>query len=412
MFNNGRSRLGNGRKYRLDMRNSIEIAQELSGRIDAYNAETGAEARARLSAEIRALTEELRNAQSVEAARRMMASSKPDVTPEEKEVRSFSIAKALREGLRGGLTGLESEMCEEARREFQACGRSLEGIGIPSIVLRYTYANSVTAAEGAEFKAVTQWSYIEALRANLVASKVGVRYLSGLQGNVRMVRGGGTAASWLDEEAAATMQKPGFASTDLTPHRLQVLTGYTQDLLRQSALPVEDLIWDDISKAHAAALDAAVFSGSGSSGQPLGIAAATGVNAVNIGSALTYAKLVELETAMAAQNGLYGDISIVTTPAVYGAMKTTPQVNGYPLYLAQDGKANGYNVEVTSGVASGKVIMGNFSEAVIGQWGGLDLIVDPYASKDKAVVEVTAYAYHDVAVRQPKAFAVGTISGS
>ena len=41
---------------------------------------------------------------------------------------------------------------------------------------------------------------------------------------------------------------------------------------------------------------------------------------------------------------------------------------------------------------------------LVPQWGGLDFLVDPYSQKAKAVIEVTAIAYHDVCVRRPEAF--------
>ena len=58
----------------------------------------------------------------------------------------------------------------------------------------------------------------------------------------------------------------------------------------------------------------------------------------------------------------------------------------------------------SSGVCSA-MIFGNFNELLIGQWGGLDMIIDPFTSKGKAIIEVSALAYHDILVRRPEAFA-------
>ena len=70
--------------------------------------------------------------------------------------------------------------------------------------------------------------------------------------------------------------------------------------------------------------------------------------------------------------------------------------------------SNSIPSNLTKGNASGicsAAIFGNFEEVLVPQWGGLDMIVDPFTPKDKRVVEVTAIAYHDVCVRRPACFA-------
>ena len=51
------------------------------------------------------------------------------------------------------------------------------------------------------------------------------------------------------------------------------------------------------------------------------------------------------------------------------------------------------------------VLFGNFADVIVGQWGGLDIIVDPYTLKKSAQVEITMNAWHDVFVRHDESFA-------
>ena len=51
------------------------------------------------------------------------------------------------------------------------------------------------------------------------------------------------------------------------------------------------------------------------------------------------------------------------------------------------------------------MLFGNFSDVIVGQWGGLDIIVDPYTLKKSAQVEITMNAWHDVFVRHDESFA-------
>lgn len=405
------------------MRKSHEIAADLNARMASLQAETDAAKREALAAEVESFTNELREAQVEEAAQRALLNQRTLSPEEKKELKRFSLAKFIREAASShGLTGFEAEMSQEAEKEMRAAGQTLAGVGIPTVLLgtrTFDNNNITTATEGKEFAAITEWSYIDALRNAMLGARLGVRYIPGMQGNARIVKGGGVTASWLAEEAAASKVKDTFSTVDMTPHRLQVLGGYTYDLLKQSALPVEQILWDELIRAHAQALDDAIFNGSGSSGQPLGILANTGIGDVaggTNGAAISWANIVALESTVGAANGLFGRLAYVTNSKVAGAMKSTPQVAGFPRYMMEDGRANGFAVEVsnsipsnlTKGSASGvcsAMIFGNFEEVLVPQWGGLDMIIDPLSQKGKGVVELCAIAYHDVCVRRPGCFA-------
>ena len=69
--------------------------------------------------------------------------------------------------------------------------------------------------------------------------------------------------------------------------------------------------------------------------------------------------------------------------------------------------SNGKKGTSQSGVLS-SMIFGNFNEVIVGGWGGLVFLIDPYSEKDKRVIEISAHAYHDVFVRRPECFAVAT----
>ena len=403
------------------MRKSHEIAADLNARMASLQAETDAAKREALAAEVESLTNELREAQVEEAAQRALLNQRTLSPEEKKELKRFSLTKFIREAAAGKLSGFEAEMNEEAGKEMRASGQTLSGVGIPTILLGtrvFDNNNITTATEGKEFAAITEWSYIEALRNAMLGARLGVRYIPGMQGNARIVKGGGVTASWLVEEGAASKVKDSFSTVEMTPHRLQILGGYTYDLLKQAALPVEQILWDELIRAHAQALDAAIFNGTGATGQPLGILATTGIGDVAggaNGAALSWANIVALESAVGAANGLFGRLAYVTNSKVSGHMKSTPQVSGYPRYLMENGRTNGFAVEVTNaipsdltkgtGTALSAMIFGNFEEVLVPQWGGLDMIVDPFSSKAKGVVEVTAIAYHDVCVRRPACFA-------
>jgi len=402
------------------MRNSNEISAELDSKMREFEGCQGEE-RKTMAENIEALTRELQDAQIDEAARKALANQRVLTPQEEKDVRRFSISKFLREAQHDNLTGLEADMAKEGEAEFKRSGinPAANSVYIPSFALRTYYdTNATDSGKGDAFKEEMFLSYEGKLRGELLAEKLGVRFINNLVGNLNIVTGGADA-SWVAEDVDASKAYPAYAKTTLSPKRLQILQGITYDLMHQNSHSVDALIMDDMVKAHAAALDAAIFAGSGSSGQPSGVMASAGntVEIAGTGGAITYAKLVEMEQAVGEDNGLLdSSLAYVSNAKVMGKLKTIQQVNGYPYYLLNDGKVNGYPFYLSNALPSNltKSTGSNLSAALFGAWsqvicatwgGGLQFIIDPYTAKKAGVLEVTAIAYHDVAVRHANAFA-------
>ena len=410
------------------MRNSNEISAELDTRMAEFESCQDVAQRKVMAESIEALTRELQDAQIDEAARKALANQRVFTPKEEKDVRKFSISKFLRQSMPGEtMDGVEADLAAEGKREFQESIKgSAEGVFLPSAFMRtYYYTNASEASPtypyGDAFIEQTALSYDGKLRGAMLGEKLGVRYINGLQGQVAIVTGGADA-SWVAEEAAASKQKPAYTKAVLSPKRLQVLQGITYDLLHQSTKDVDRLIMEDMVKAHAAALDAAIFAGSGSSGQPTGVLNNASINSIyagaddTAGAAITYAKLVQMETEVGIDNGLLDDtLAYVSNAKVQGKLKTIPQISGYPYYLMNDGKVNGYPFFMTNAIPSNATVgsssgvcssalFGPWSQVLVGGWGGLQFIVDPYTAKANGVLEISATAYHDVLVRHPAAF--------
>jgi Phage capsid family len=57
----------------------------------------------------------------------------------------------------------------------------------------------------------------------------------------------------------------------------------------------------------------------------------------------------------------------------------------------------------SSGVASA-ILFGNFQDLIIGMWGSLDLMVDPYTGSTAGTVRVVTLQDVDVAIRNVESF--------
>ena len=291
---------------------------------------------------------------------------------------------------------------------------------LPSAFLRAsTGQNYTTEADGGALVETAATRYMDALKERLVVKQLGATVISDLIGTVPFVGAGNFVGAWGAEGDEAAIEKVKFAKVALTPHRNWIAAAISKDLLRQTSLDVEQLIMNRILDRHAELIDAAAFVGTGSNGQPTGILNTTGITKVaggENGAEINWKNVVALETAINAANANRGRMAYATNAKVMGALKTTEKAEGTARFICEDGKAvNGYPVEWTNLVpatlskGTGKnlsaMVFGNWQDLVVAQWGGIDIVIDPYTSARKAEINMILNAWNDVKVVEPKSFA-------
>jgi hypothetical protein len=91
-------------------------------------------------------------------------------------------------------------------------------------------------------------------------------------------------------------------------------------------------------------------------------------------------------------------------PTNYGTLKTTEKATNTAQFVAVDDVINGYKVVVSPQLTANNYVFGNFSDLLIGMFGGLDIVVDPYSNSTSGTVRVVALQSIDTAVRHPVSF--------
>lgn len=162
-------------------------------------------------------------------------------------------------------------------------------------------------------------------------------------------------------------------------------------------------------------------SGTGGSGAPTGLFSVSSTNDITIGTdggALDWSLVVQFETETATDNALMDRLGYLTTPGVAGQLKTIKRdVAGNGFIWEGSGTSstvNGYRAMATnqmpstltkgSGSNLHGMIFGNWAELLIGQWGGVDLLVNPYTKGKEAQIEFIINAWYDIAVRHAASF--------
>jgi hypothetical protein len=334
-----------------------------------------------------------------------------------KEVRQYSVVRAIR-----ALANPSDRAAQEAARfeleasdaAARAYGQSAQGVMIPADVLGSWGKRDLNTADDNEIVATNLMAgdFIDVLRNASSVMQAGARMMPGLVGNVDIPKKtAASTAGWISTEGGASSEsEPTFGTVSLTPKTVGAFTDMTRKLILQSTPSVEALVRDDLTQAMALAIDAGALKGTGSSGQPTGIYSTSGINTdVFTGALPTWAEIVGLETLVAEDNALLGNLSYICPASLYGSLKTTAKATNQAIFAVDpDGTMNGYRTIVSNQATAGYLLFGNFSDLLIGMFGGLDLTVDPYTASTTGTVRVVALQSVDVAVRHAVSFALGT----
>lgn len=338
-----------------------------------------------------------------------------DIGMSRKEVKRYSLQRALAALMSPGdrraqeAAAFEFEVSQAAITRY---GRSAQGIMVPVDVYGLWGKRDINTSDDNELVATNLLAseFIDVLRNSASVMQAGARMLPGLVGNIAIPKKAtASAGGWISTEGgAASESEPTFSQVTLAPKTVGAFTDMTRQAILQSTPAIEQLIRDDLTQAIALAIDKGALEGSGSSGQPTGILNTVGINnPTDFAAAVpTFAEMVAMETALAEDNALMGNLAYITDAATYGGLKTKTKDSGSGMFVLENGEANGYPVIRSQQATAGNVYFGNWSDCLIGMWGGLDLTVDPYTASSSGTVRIVALQSVDVAVRHAVSFAV------
>lgn len=349
----------------------------------------------------------------------------------EKEAKQFSFMRAI-----NAMANPTDRKAQEAAKFERECsdafgskqGRSAQGFYVPvEVQKRDLNVTTGTAGGNTVQTNLLAASFIDLLRNRMQVARMGAQFLTGLTGQIAIPRQtGGATAYWVAESGSPTESQAAFDQVTMTPRTVGAFSDISRKLLLQSSIDVEGFVRSDLATVLAMAIDLAAINGTGSgNNQPTGILGTSGIGDVAGGTnglAPTWAHIVELWSDLAVANADFGALGILTNAKVHGKLMNTLKAAGVAGYIASDfpdatgisnygGIRAGVSNQVpsnlvkgTSGAVCSALISGNWNDLIIGQWGTLDLMVDPYTGSTSGTVRVVALQDVDVAVRHAESF--------
>ena len=304
------------------------------------------------------------------------------------------------------LEGLEREMHDEGVKEMKAIGKAADprSIVIPSMMLQKRAVITENTTTGIE-----KMGWIDHLYANTVLREAGADFLTGIT-DMRFPVLGEVQATWEGETDNAADGGNASSKVDLTPNRLATYVDYSKMADLQHSGTLSAAIQRATAVAVAAKLEKAVFTDETSAGAPTDIKdSKTAVSASDI--AKLAAALVE---EVAGNSGLFGNLAYIWSTDLISEVFTAAGVSGVnPLYI--NGLVNGYKTLWSSQLevitASTPVVyFGDWSQLKIAQFGGIEIMVDPYTQAIGGKNRIHLNSYWDFKETKGAKISVGEIA--
>ena len=289
--------------------------------------------------------------------------------------------------------------------EMRKAGVSYGGqIQLPTSELRG--AITVTA-EGEDVVATEIYDILEPLRAKNVLVAAGAKFITGLVGDVQIPSMTAGNVTWEGETASAKDGAQTFTAVKLSPKRLTAYVDISKGFLIQDSKSAEALIRMDIINAINSKLEATILgSAQGTTTQPAGM-----FNGVSKTTIASFKDICDLEAKIEDAN-VIGECKYVMSNKAKAALRNMAKSAKSTELVMEAGAIDGTEVLNTSNVEEQNVVYGDFSNLAIGQWGSIDLLVDPYTKAADGQVRLVVNAFFDAKVLRNGAFAYGTTASA
>lgn len=293
---------------------------------------------------------------------------------------------------------------ELGEEEMRKAGKEYEGqIQLPMSELR----SEISVANEGEDVVVTDFTNILApLRAKNVLVQAGANYMTGLVGDLQIPSMTASNVTWEGETVAAQDGAGTFNNVKLQPKRLTAYIDITKQFLAQDSLDAEALIRQDLVNAINTKLEATILgNAAGTSTQPQGIF----YSEEALPTVGTFKDLCDLEADIEDAN-ILGDKKYVMSNKARAALRAMNKSAKTTQLVLENNEIDGTPILNTSHIAGTNIAVGAWDALVIGQWGAIDLTVDPYTQSTNGKVRIVINAFFDAKVVRDGAIKVATVT--
>ena len=342
----------------------------------------------------------------------------------------FDIADAFRYMMTGEGAEHEREISDSI---YQSLGQKRGGersimipfsrdFGYSRDTMRGIFKRELADVAGSGSGLVAQQNFPD-LFVDYVRNKIGVKnatFLTGLSGapvtipamttdtSVAWISGGTTHT---DANADVGETTPVIGALEMNPHKLGGYTVVGKDLLLSGTPDAVGIVMRSLMTNVSHLLGTTILKGNASNPAITGLATASGVQ-TNVIATIASATWANMLGFAAKVEGLQtdGELEFVMSAADKATFKSIAKGQYGSGFLCEDDRIDGHLVHVDGSLSTGEIFFGDFSNVIVGQWGGIELMLDPYRHARSGMVEVIVQLVCDIVVRRPNTFVKRTAS--
>jgi HK97 family phage major capsid protein len=272
-------------------------------------------------------------------------------------------------------------MDTEARNEARYLGSSYKGIAIPSSVLNYRAAVATSPSNATEVE-----SWTDQLMNNLVLTSAGANYYSGVN-NLKFPVFSDINSGFVAETGGSAPTAAGTStSVTLSPKKCISIVNVSAEAMAQNA-GLEAALRANMARSVAVQLELALLGDADLTNGPESIFLDATSQSV-AGAAPTAAEIINMESTLITNGvNLQGArMAWLLDGGALAEVKTLAQVASVsPIWDNSEKMLAGYyaftsqNVGGVAGTGT-NYLLGDFSKVHIAQFGGLDILFDPYTN--------------------------------
>jgi HK97 family phage major capsid protein len=405
----------NVKQIRENIADVTQRLQDLSDLATAENRDFTEVERANFDndmAKVESLKSDLERAEKLEAFRadqaaKVAANAAGAATtdkPMDEAAKRFSFTRAIDGLLSGNITGLEREIAAEGAKEMRAVGGEVSGNGI--VVPLAMLQRAVVAINGTA--AVENQSFEQGIYANTILGELGVTRLTSTSDS-RIPILGQVTTEWETETGDANDGGSALSKKDLAPRRLAAFVDYTKRAAMQHNESLEALLVSSIQQAVAAKIEKAVFTDESAAGayKPIfdGKTAKTASTLTAVVMAIVQEVMDENQNrgnlGFAASSKLFSDLMVAAQIANVNPLVVNSQIMGAILR---------FSTQMAQISTKDVIYYGDWSKLQIAQFGGIEILVDPYTQATKGTTRLVLNSYFDSVLVRGGAISVGRLT--
>lgn len=361
--------------------------------------------------EVERLTNDLAKVEKQEAIRAKAANIAPTTFEtnkgEEREMekiqKEFSFVDAIRMAMgHEKVDGLVREMSQEAGRELASIGQTRKGqVTIPTKILQNRAVITENTTTGVEGR-----SFIDAVYSETILGDLGVTRLDAIL-DQRIPIMGAVTTQWEGETDAAADGGSALSKVDLAPKRLASYVDASKLAMLQHGNVLESLIRSNIARAVGAKVQYALFTDDTANGSYEWLG--NGKTPVN-GASLNAVVMALVEEVLGNNYEMPNNRFAISTD-LFNLAYTEAQVSGVNGLVVNDailGRMVKFSNQIAQITSKPVAYYGDWSKVFVAQFGGIDILYDPYTQAASGKDRLVLNSFWDAALVKDAAISVGT----